>query len=39
MSVAQALLLLLDTISPPGADGSAAAATEESEASQVPSAR
>jgi transcription-repair coupling factor (superfamily II helicase) len=39
MSVAQALLLLLDTISPPEADGSAAAATEESEASQVPSAR
>jgi len=39
MSVAQALLLLLDTISPPDADDAGAAPTEQSEASQVPSAR
>jgi transcription-repair coupling factor (superfamily II helicase) len=39
MSVAQALVLLLDTISPPDADALGPAATEESASSQVPSAR
>jgi transcription-repair coupling factor (superfamily II helicase) len=39
MSVAQALLLLLDTISPPEPEGAGAAPTEETEGSQVPSAR
>jgi transcription-repair coupling factor (superfamily II helicase) len=39
MSVAQALLVLLDTISPPEAADAGAPPTGESEASQVPSAR